>query len=139
MIIGVIFVLLASLMCALYSKYNEFINEDVITKLFYQFIITIPLVYILLGNFQISDVMNLSIINWFYVFLLVFVISIGGYGFNIISINKVKSLKTGTLDFLEPIVGVSLAILIFKEAVSIIQVLGWIMILFTIINIRRIN
>lgn len=138
MLLGVVGVLFAALFCALYSKLNESLDYEISVRLFYQFMIAIPLVYFLLGNIQMADIISITLIGWVHILALVLIVSLGGYGFNILSIKKIGALKTGTLDYIEPMVGISLAILIFDESMSALQVIGWAIILFTLINIKRI-
>lgn len=108
-------------------------------KMFWQFLFVLPFLWLIRGDIQLNLVLTMPLINWVYILLFTFVVTLGGYGFMYLSARKVGATKTATLDFLEPLIGVILAILIFGESFGIVQVIGWVLIMFSIVNIKRIS
>jgi len=141
MLVGVIGILLAALLYAVYFKLYERLGKIVNTKtiIFYQFLIVALMVTFLWGGIEVDKLTNLSLTSWLYLMILVFFCTLGGYGFAILSIKRVGALITGTVDFLEPIIGVSLAMIILGESMTWIQLIGWFMIIFTLVNIKKIK
>ena len=139
LLLGIVCVLLASLGAAIHYKSNEYLKSySTFNKVLWQFLIGIMCVILFFRNINYTNIINLSLINWIYIGILSIVVSLGAYGFMILSVTKVDATITGALDYLEPIIGIVLAILIIGESITFIQILGWIVIMFTLLNINRI-
>ena len=141
MVVGVIGMLLAALLYAIYFKIYEKVSDklDVKVIIFWQFLIVSIIVGVLWGNVQLETMTNISLTSWAYLLILTLFCTLGGYLFAILSIKKVGALITGTVDFLEPVIGVALALLILNESMTLTQLVGWGMVIFTIINIKKIR
>ena len=137
---GLITIIISAVFAAFYYKYNEYLDRfKIVTRLLWQFLIALCITYLYFRTFQVSDISNLSLNSWIYIILLTITASFGAYGFLMLSVKKIGGTATGMLDFLEPIFGVSLAIIIFGENLTLIQFIGWIIILITILNIKKIK
>jgi len=140
MIIGVLGILIAALGCALYSKFNEGKKISIPTRIVWQYIIaSIIILVIFTGNVDIGSIGKLTPIGWIMIFTLVGVVSITAYLFWIKGITRVGSLHNGIIDFIEPITGVCLAIIIFNETLTLLQILGWLIVFFVIYNIKKVK
>lgn len=138
-IIGLGVILFAALLWAVLIKGNELLDYSVSTKLFWEFLIAFPIIALVMGNLQLGELLSLTPLNWFYLLMFVFFVTIGGYGFLYLSAKKVGSTKTAVVEFLEPIIGVILAIIIFREGATLLQILGFALVMFSIFNIKRIK
>jgi len=141
MVVGVVGMLLAAFLYAVYFKLYERLGKVTNTRtiIFWQFLIVTIVVSALWGNIQIETMISISYTSWFYLLILTLFCTLGGYAFAILSIKKVGALVTGTVDFLEPLIGVALAIVILNESISMYQIVGWFLVLFTIFNIKKIK
>lgn len=137
-LMGLGVILFAALLWAIFIKGNEKLDYGISTKLFWEFLIAFPIVALVMGNIQFGNIIGLSPISWFYLLMFIFFVTIGGYGFLHLSATKVGSTKTAIVEFLEPVIGVILAIIIFSEGATMIQIGGWFLVMLSIFNIKRI-
>lgn len=128
-----------SIVYAIYCKINEKIEANIFSKVFWQFLIAIPIIYLTLGNFKLDDVVSLSSTNWMYIIILVLCCSLGAYLFLVKSIKTIGAVATGALDYLEPILVVILVVAIFSVGINPMQLIGWGLIFFALINIKKIR
>jgi len=129
----------AAFIWALYYRFNEALKYPVATRFLWQFMIVLPILWAAMGNIQLDKVIALQPIGWFYILLFTFFVTLGGYGFMYLSVKKIGATVTATIDYLEPLIGVILAIMIFSESFTWIQVIGWGLILISIFNVKRIK
>lgn len=97
------------------------------------------MVLLFFKNISIETISQVDGTTLFYVALLAIVCGIGAYGFMIKSVKEVGATITGALDYLEPVVGISLAIILFGERLSLIQIVGWILIMMSLVGIYRLK
>ena len=134
-------ILLAALFTAIHYRLSEHLKYiNITTLLFWQYLLSIPIMYIYFSSsFNITDIPNISGYGWLYILSIVLIIGIGAYAFMIRSSKEIGALQTGSIDYLEPIIGVLLAFVLFGENLSTTQLIGWGMILFAIFNIKKIR
>jgi len=138
--IGFIAIMIAAFCAAIHYKSNEYLMDyDVLNRVFWQFSIGILAVLLVFRNVELGSITSISPIGWFYILTLAVICGIGAYGFMILSVNKVGATITGALDYLEPVIGVGLAIVFFAETMTWQQLIGWILIMGTLIGIRKIK
>jgi len=139
---ALLYVGLASLCTALYFKANESwkIKEyPMLTRIFWHFLIGPATIAILYRNFSLSTLALVAPMGWVTFGLLALIPCLGGYYFAFKSIKKVGSVATGALSFLEPMVGVILAVVLWKESLTLLQVGGWVLIFISLFNIPKMN
>lgn len=137
---GIGFLLVSALCWSLYYHFSEKLREyALLTRIFWFFLIHIPMLFIFFGLPEPGEIMAMTVNSWVCVFVLAFVASLGGYFFTQKSIKIINPVATATLNYLEPMAAVILAIVFLSEGMSFIQVIGWGLILFTLINIRKLK
>lgn len=135
-VFGLFVILLSAFIWAVFFKCNEKLKSyPMLTKFFWQFIIVIFIFVIFIGDIQIEGVKAMSATGWGYMLIMTFIVTVGGYGFAYLSTKKAGATITATTDFIEPVVGVILAMIIFGETVTWLQVFGWLLIFSSIFSI----
>lgn len=137
LVLGEIAILSSAFTYSLYIWLNRKVEYNFGIKLFWQILIALPIMLTIFQGLDVSTISNLDTSDWFKILMLVFVVTLGGYGFMLISIKKVGATITGVLDYSEPILAIAMAMAIFNEGLSAIQMVGWVLIIFTLYNIDR--
>lgn len=137
---GFVWVMVAAFFTAVYYKMGEPFREyNPATKMFWQFLIAVLLVLVMYRNFEVAVFTTTPLKGWLTLMLLVAVPQLGGYAFLLISAKKIGAVATGALDFLEPTIAVILAVMLFGESLTWLQVVGWVLISVTLIFISRLR
>ena len=139
LMIGEVAIILSALTYSLYIFLNRKVEYNFGIKLFWQILIALPIILIIFGHLDMSSISSLDIDGWLKILALVFIVTLGGYGFMLLSIKKVGATITGVLDYSEPILAIIMAMLLFNEELSTIQIFGWVLIIFTLFNINKIR
>jgi len=139
-ILPFIVILTAGFIWSLYYRTQEKLGHiPLAVKLIYHLGLVIPFLYVIQGNIELGVLSTLTSTGWGYLIILALVSTLGAYGFAYLSNKKVGSTTTATLDLIDPMVSVLLAIIIFGESATPIQLIGWGMIFFSIFNIGKIR
>ena len=75
-------------------------NYKLQTRIFWQFLIAFIIIVAVKGNIQVSELILLPTINWIWLIILTFVVTIFGYGLLFISVNKIDAVKTSVIELL---------------------------------------
>ncbi|MBA7676327.1 hypothetical protein ES703_84568 [subsurface metagenome] len=139
---GLIWIGLAAFCTAAYFKVNEYTrikNYNPLTRMTWHFLIGALLITLLYRNFDIAALGSVPATGWLSLVLLAAIPTLCGYLFLLKSIKKIGAVASGTLDFLEPVLAVIFAIIIFGESLTLIQAAGWVLISISLINISRVR
>ncbi len=137
---GFVWVMLAAFCTAVYYKMGEPLREyHPTTKVFWHFLIAVLLLLLVYRNFQADVFITTPLRGWLTLMLLVAIPQLGGYILLLISAKKIGAVATGALDFLEPVIAVILAVTLFGESLTWLQVAGWVLISVTLICISKLR
>ncbi|MBA7599928.1 hypothetical protein ES703_06974 [subsurface metagenome] len=121
------------------NEYTRIKNYHPTTRMTWHFLIGAVIVLLLYRNFDLIALGGVSVTGWLSIFLLALVPTLCGYLFLLRSIKRIGAVASGALDFLEPVLAVVFAIIIFSESLTGLQIGGWVLISVSLFNISKVR